>query len=229
VASFAALGVLMSTTVAILALTGGLAGWWLAASVGFAVYSTFLAALIVTVVRSPKLTERILGAGWTLKARITRTDKALALERARIAAADLHESLAAARRHPDETRRVIAHALLSKVLGAAALFAAAAAAGISVSPVTALVLYSSALATSLVSVVPGGVGPVEASTTAMMVGVGASVPAAALAVGLFRVFDMWIPVAVGAYLGRNEIRRRPAADDPVSPAPPVLLATPVAA
>ncbi len=230
VASFAALGLLMAGTVALLALSGRLAGWWVAAAIGFSVYSVLLATLIAAVVRSPMITRKIFILGWRLKARVTRGSPLTAAGRAVTAADDLHRSIAAARRHPDETRRVLAHAVMSKVLGAAALFAAAAAAGISMSPVTAMILYSSALATSLVSVAPGGVGPVEASTAAMMVGVGASVPAAALAVGLFRVFDMWLPVAAGAYLGRHEIRRGDPTVETVTPtSPQVLTAAPLAA
>ncbi len=223
VASFAALGILMSSTVGVLALTGRLAGWWLAASVGFAVYSLLLALLVIAIVTSRALTRKLFGAAWRLKGRLTRSGSIDTTQSAYRSADDLHDSINTARRHPRAMRNMLGYAVLSKVLGAMALFVAAAATGVHVTLITAMILYATALATSLISVVPGGVGPVEASTAAMLMSLGATLPAAALTVALFRIFDMWLPVAAGAYLGRHDLRRAetPEPDEPVrSPVPP---------
>ncbi len=206
-ASFAALGILMSGTVGVLALTGRLAGWWMAAAIGFAVYSALLCAVVITVVRSQALTRRLFGAAWRLKGRLTRSGSVDTTESAWRSADELHDSITTARQQPRAVRKVLGYAILSKVLGAMALFAAAAAAGVHLTVVTAMILYATALATSLVTIVPGGVGPVEASTAAMLVSLGAALPAAALTVALFRIFDMWLPVAAGGYLGRHELHR----------------------
>ena len=80
----------------------------------------------------------------------------------------------------------------------------------SVLPITAagaLVIYATALAASLLTIVPGGIGTVEASTTALLIGAGATAGAAALAVALFRLFDLWLPVLTGAAVARRDARR----------------------
>lgn len=53
------------------------------------------------------------------------------------------------------------------------------------------------------SLVPAGVGAVEASTSALLVAAGTSLGGTAVAVGRFRVFDVWIPVLVGALAART--------------------------
>jgi len=207
VASFVALGALMASTVVILAVTGRLAGWWIAAAIGFTIYSLLLTGVIVAVVKSPALTRRMFASVWRLKSRLVRAGDD-PTERAHRAADELHDAIGSARTRPLALRRMLIHALLAKILGAMALFAAAAAADVRITVLTAVIIYASALATSLVSIVPGGVGPVEAESAAMMVSLGAALPAAVLAVALFRLFDMWIPVILGAWLGRHELRRQ---------------------
>ena len=66
-------------------------------------------------------------------------------------------------------------------------------------------VYATALAASMVTIVPGGVGTVEASTAALLITAGASAGSAAVAVALFRLFDLWLPLVTGAVLARGEI------------------------
>lgn len=97
----------------------------------------------------------------------------------------------------------MSHAVGDKALGAAMLLCAVTAVGHRLSPTDVIVIYAAALATSMVSLVPAGIGVVEASTGALLVATGAPLGIAALAVGLFRVFDVWIPVAAGALATRT--------------------------
>src|SRR5215207_5728557 len=120
---------------------------------------------------------------------------------------DLFDAVAHARRCPPAVRRMLFHAVMSKLLGAAALAAAIAAVGLPVTAAGAVVIYATALAASLVTIVPAGFGTVEASTAALLVGAGATVGAAAAAVALFRLFDLWVPVITGAAVGRRDARR----------------------
>jgi uncharacterized membrane protein YbhN (UPF0104 family) len=59
-----------------------------------------------------------------------------------------------------------------------------------------------------VTIVPGGFGTVEASTAALLIGAGATAGAAAAAVALFRLFDLWVPVITGAVVARRDARRQ---------------------
>jgi uncharacterized membrane protein YbhN (UPF0104 family) len=96
----------------------------------------------------------------------------------------------------------LAHAALSKALGAAMLYCAANAVGAPLTATGAIVIYAAALATSMASLTPAGLGVVEASTGALLVSSGSSVSTAAIAVALYRLFDLWIPVTVGLALSR---------------------------
>jgi uncharacterized membrane protein YbhN (UPF0104 family) len=104
-------------------------------------------------------------------------------------------------------RDLLLHAVLSKLLGALALTAAVTAVGLPVDAAGALVIYATALAASMLTIVPGGIGTVEASTAALLIGAGATAGAAAVAVALFRLFDLWLPVITGAAVARRDVRR----------------------
>lgn len=97
------------------------------------------------------------------------------------------------------------------------LMAATHAAGARISVASAIVIYATALAASLVSIIPAGVGVVEASTGAMLIGTGIPLPVAALSVALFRIFDLWLPVATGALIGRKDFE---SATEGISTRPP---------
>jgi uncharacterized membrane protein YbhN (UPF0104 family) len=202
-ASFAAMGVLVAATVIVLAVAGRLTGWWMAAACGFAVYSVAMATAGCLAVRSRQFGLRLWGRAQRAKARVTRRKPC---QTNSSAAADLYDALAVARGRTHWTSRVVGYSLASKALGILMIVAATTAAGVHLSVLGAIVIYAAALAAAAISFVPGGVGVVEASIGAMLVSRGASLPAAALAVALFRIFDLWLPVAAGAILGRNDLR-----------------------
>jgi hypothetical protein len=59
---------------------------------------------------------------------------------------------------------------------------------------------------ALLSTLPGGIGAVEGSTMALLVAGGAEPASAVRAIGLLRVFDLWVPLLVGAVLAKAEAR-----------------------
>lgn len=205
-ASFAALGVLLSLAVAALAIGGRLTGWWVGAAIGFSIYSVLVVCLAVAIARSRPLAESMWEAGEVGWRRLRRRS---ADHAGRPFPAELFDAIGVARRRPEALGRMMAHAIASKLLGALMLAAAVDAAGLPVSAGTALVIYATALAASMVTIVPGGVGMVEASTAALLVAAGASAGAAALAVALFRLFDLWLPLLTGAVLSRGDLRLLP--------------------
>ena len=83
------------------------------------------------------------------------------------------------------------------VLGAAMLWAAVAAVGGGSRPVLALVTYAMSALLGIVGMLPGGLGFVEISAVAMLASFGVPVGLAAAAVLVFRVWDYWLPVALG--------------------------------
>jgi uncharacterized protein (TIRG00374 family) len=211
VASLAALGALFATTVALLALSGRLSGWWAVAAGGFAAYAAGIVTIGIVARRSRDLVRRCSERVDRVRSRLARRPS----NQVHSIVDDLYDALGGARSRSHWLGRSVAHAALSKLLGAAMLLAAVVAAGNPLSPATVVIVYASALAVSFVSFVPGGLGAVELSTGAMLVTAGTPVAAAAVAVALFRIFDLWMPVAAGAVLGRNELRR--AREDSVAP------------
>jgi uncharacterized membrane protein YbhN (UPF0104 family) len=204
-ASFVAMGVLLGAALLVLAITGQLTGWWLAAGVAFAIYALVLAPLAVLIVRDRRAAHWAWRGGQRIRRRLPWCKNRLASD-AQFPTA-LLDAVADARTRPGAMRDVLLHAVVSKVLGALALVAAIAAVGLPITAAGALVIYATALAASLLTIVPGGIGTVEASTTALLIGAGATAGAAALAVALFRLFDLWVPVLTGAAVARRDARR----------------------
>lgn len=212
-ASLAALGVLLFVTIGLLFASGKLTPWWLAACIGFCFYGL---GLVIFARRAASSQERL--TWWWSRALLVRNR--LTRSSREIDSSGIDEVFAAfalARRNRPWTRRTLGHAVMSKALGAAMLLAGAAAAGVPVSTTGAITIYAAALAASFVSLVPAGVGVVEASTGAMFVSSGAPLAVAVVAVALYRIFDLWLPVLTGLLLGRREFRGRPAAPSSIQP------------
>lgn len=101
------------------------------------------------------------------------------------------------RSRPGAALPALVYAVGIDVLGAAMLWAALAAVGGGNRPVLALVAYAIAGLFGIVGVLPGGLGFVEVGTAAVLVSFGVPVGLAVAAVVLFRVWEYWLPVAVG--------------------------------
>lgn len=208
VAAYLALGVLLVATLVLLALTGDLTGWWIAAGVAFGAYTAAAVTVALAAWRSRNVARRLARRGLRIRDRLRRrsgtgpTDDLID---------ELYDSLALIGSEGHAVRRVLTHAVLSKALGVLMLMSAATAVGFPLGPKTAMVIYAATLGASLVAFLPGGIGVVEASATALLIAGGAAASVAVLAVALYRVLDVWLPVAVGLLLGRSELRTAAAA------------------
>jgi len=67
-------------------------------------------------------------------------------------------------------------------------------------PIQSLVAYSVAGLFGIVGFLPGGLGFVEVSLSAVLIGFGASGVTAAATVMLYRLFELWLPVVIGGGL-----------------------------
>jgi uncharacterized protein (TIRG00374 family) len=89
------------------------------------------------------------------------------------------------------------HALLVELLSALSLFFVAHSLGIPLSFNLALAGYALSLLFTLLSITPAGLGFVEASLVVFLTSTGmSSTQAIAVTIG-FRLFDFWLPVAIG--------------------------------
>lgn len=212
--SLAALGVILAATIGLLGVTGRLEGWWLVVGIGFLAYCSILLLAVASALRSEQHMTRLWTGAQRLGNRVLRRRRPIDVA----GVSELYGALGLARGNRRWTDRVLAHALMSKALGAAMLHVSSNAVGIQLSPAGAMVIYTAVLMASMASVMPAGVGVVEAAAGAMFVAAGAPFAVAAVAVALFRIFDVWIPVAAGAVLGRDEMAAtRPARSRPARP------------
>lgn len=241
-AAFAALGALLAATIGVLVVSGRLDGWWIAAAVGFGLYGAVIAAAALVIVKSRRLANVLWHRAQRLRLWAARRFRRGDVPASNDLPAELFDAIGEARRRPRVVRRLLAHGIAGKLLGATMLGLALAAVGAPMSPSAVLVVYAGALAASMVSIVPWGLGAVEGSTAALLVASGVSPGTAALAVALFRLFDLWVPVAVGALASRGELRSvRSSMPGTMSPRPqglpesaglvpaPVAILPPVAA
>lgn len=204
VGSFVALGTLLMSSAMLMALTGELSAWWTAALGAFLLEAVVLGLLLRSVITDGRVARRAeavaVGAVDRWQRRRTRVDGPRVMPsrpRAWSVVDQAGRAYERCRVNPVPAGRVLAHALMSKALGAAMLATAVQAFDLRLGLGTVVVLYATALAASFVSILPGGVGMVEASMTALLVSHGVPASAAALAVLLFRLFDLGLPVAVG--------------------------------
>ena len=100
-------------------------------------------------------------------------------------------------RRSTSASRIVVHAGLNKLLGVVTLAAVLAAADAPVGVEMAVLVYTTALVGGALSIVPAGLGVVEVSTVAVLTAAGVEPNTAVAAVLAFRLFDLWIPVAIG--------------------------------
>lgn len=210
VTSFASLGVFLSASVLILWADNRLTRWWLAAAAGFATYAVFGVVVIGAIAQHRGAVER----WWERLERRTQLARSIAGPQPVDTIAD---GVRVARHHPARVALVLLHSLGSKLIGASMLLASVVAVGETANPGTVLVIYSTALLASVASVSPGGVGAVEVSMVAVLVGSGVEFGAAVVIVALFRLLDLWLPLAAGgtATLIRRRLRHVNTSGEPV--------------
>ena len=191
------------------------------ASAVFALYAGGRVALIVAAVRSQAALRALYGLPRRVTARFSRVRDRVPLvgaaDRGRGAAEappvdhtgadELFEAMALIRRRPALVARAFGHGLALQVIEVAMLWAVVSAVGAGGSPVTALVAYSAAVLFSIVGLLPGGIGMVEVSVGAVLLSSGVAGPTAAAAVLLYRLFDLWLPIVLGA-VAAHHVRLR---------------------
>ena len=95
-------------------------------------------------------------------------------------------------------RRAMLWAALNWLLDAASLWCFVAAFGHLVNPIELFVAYGVANVLAALPVTPGGLGVIEASAAALLVGFGLTSVVATLSVLAWRVVNFWLPIPLGA-------------------------------
>lgn len=123
------------------------------------------------------------------------------------AADDLHEAVTLARSNPKAMLPLAAQALVHQLIGIALLWVVLRSMGLGHGLNVVFVSYVIATLFSIVGFLPAGLGFVEVSMAATLVSYGLSTGQATAAVGVYRLFQLWLPLALGAAVLRS---RQPA-------------------
>ncbi|MCZ2108597.1 MAG: flippase-like domain-containing protein [Dehalococcoidia bacterium] len=111
----------------------------------------------------------------------------------------------------NQPRRMIVpavHALLVEVLGVATIWTVLAMFGEWTSMQAPVVAYALSVLFSIIGVLPAGIGFAEASLGATFTAYGVPGATAAVAVITYRLFEVWVPFAIGGYAAQQLARKK---------------------
>jgi uncharacterized protein (TIRG00374 family) len=189
------------TALILLYLRGSLQTAEVAASLAILGIVVVSAVIMVAGLRSEAALERLyLLAARPLNmiARLLRrapfVDRETAIETVR----ELYDAVTHVKRNPAAYIVPFAHALLVEVVSVATLYVVARSLHAEVRFETALVGYAVSLLFAMVAVTPGGVGFVEASLGVLLVSFGVDRHTAIAVALVYRFYEFWIPLALGA-------------------------------
>ena len=175
-----------------------------AAGLVFAAYTAAITTLITVALRSPINLRRIYALPRRTAARLRRRPPP---PEDHTAADALYQAISQLRRSPARAALIVAHALIVDIAGIVLLWCVLRALRLPVGFDVAIVAYAVSLMFSIIGFLPGGLGFVEISLAAVLVAYRTPTPAAAAAVGLYRLFELWLPVLAGAAVARSVLRR----------------------
>lgn len=176
------------------------------ASLFFAAMVTVVLSVVITGMQSRErlrtllsVPQRLLGAVLAIVGRRSSSEPVSGPS----ASDDVYEAMQILAQRPLRAARAGVHALGVEVLGALLLWSVLRAVGVPSSVKLAVVAYALSVLFAIVGFLPGGLGFVEAGLGAVLVSYGVAVPVAAAAVVLYRVFELWVPVLIGAWAAQS--------------------------
>jgi uncharacterized protein (TIRG00374 family) len=198
-----AFAVALAASIVVMAVGGRLTTAELGVTAVFALYTGGQVLIMVTAARNRDRLRSVFRVPARVVAFVRRKPPTDGFTRTDAAADELFETFQKVRGSPRALAPAMIHALATEVIAVAILWSSAHAVGASVRPLDALVGYSVAGLFAIIGFLPSGFGFVEVSLGAVLVGYGAAAGTAAAAVLLFRVFELWLPVVIGAALARR--------------------------
>ncbi len=167
------------------------------ASVVFSLYLAARVTLLIVAMRSRTTLRRLYQLPRRVMVRLRPNAKTRAPDDHR-GADEMYNAMALIRERPRMAAVALGHAVALEALGTFELWVVMISVGAGHSVVTALVAYAVSVLFTIVGIFPGGLGFVEVSLGAVLSSFGATTAKAAAAVVLYRLFEMWIPAAIGA-------------------------------
>jgi uncharacterized protein (TIRG00374 family) len=205
-----AFAALLVTALLVLWWDGRLTGAELAAAGVFVVYIGVQAAVVLAAIRSKAALRTLHALPSKVVARIRRL-----IGRPRPSsphshddADELYDAVHLLGHRPKSIIAPAICALLVEVLGVLTIWAVLRAFGESVGLQVPVVAYAISVLFSIVGVLPAGIGFAEASLATVFTSFGVPGSVAAVAVITYRLFEVWIPFAIGAFAAQHLARKR---------------------
>ena len=186
----------LAVALAVVAADGRLTRAETVAGAVFAVYLAARVTILSIAARSRPSLRALYALPRRARARLRRRD--VRDEPDHTGADELFDAMALIRARPRAALAAFGHGLLVEAIGIGELWAVMRAVGASGGIVTATVAYSVSVLFAIVGFLPGGLGFVEVSLGAVLVSFGSTGATAAAAVLLYRVFELWLPLVLGA-------------------------------
>jgi uncharacterized protein (TIRG00374 family) len=169
----------------------------------FVLYAGSRVLVLTTAIRDRNRLRKLMRLPSRFWAMVRRRSPRDGIARSDSATDELFDSLQLVRGRLKVLLPAVGHALATEVIAAGTLWTCAQAVGASLGPVQSLVAYSVSSLFGIVGFLPGGIGFVEVSLSAVLVGFGTVGVTAAATVILYRLFEWWLPVAVGGALAHR--------------------------
>lgn len=200
--------VVLLVSVPVMAHDGKLSTGDLVAMGVFAVLTGLFVAGVIAAGRSQQSIRRLHAMPLRIRNRVaTKLGRpALAASSDHHAADDLHTAVVLARQHHSGLWPLAIHAIGYPVIGVLLMWVVLQASGVRHGFGIALVTYAIGTTFSIVGFLPGGIGFTELSMAATLSSYGLAAGRTAAVVGLYRLFDLWLPLFGGAAVSRNRSR-----------------------
>ena len=200
--------VVLLVSVPVMAHDGKLSPGDLAAMGVFAVLTGMFVAGVIAAGRSQQSIRRLHAIPSRIRNRV-----ATMLGRPALAACvdhhsadDLHAAVMLARQHHAGLWPLAIHAIGYPVIGVTLMWVVLQGSGVHHGFSIALATYAIGTTFSIVGFLPGGIGFTELSMAATLSSYGLAAGRTAAVVGLYRLFDLWLPMLGGAAVSRNRCR-----------------------
>jgi uncharacterized protein (TIRG00374 family) len=208
----------LAVAMVVVAADGRLSAADVIALVVFAIYVALRLAAFVSATKSRQRVRQLYALPHRIARRFGgRVPDAQAHAHSNASADELFDSMVLVRTRRRAVARVLPHALLVEAIGISMLWAVMEAVGITGGPVRPFLGYSVSVLFTIVGLLPAGLGFVEVSLGAVLISYGAPAGKAAAAVVLYRVLELWLPMAVGA-IAAARVRRAGRRDTEPMPA-----------
>ena len=169
----------------------------------FALYAGSRVLMLVSATRDRDRLRDLMRLPARLAATVRRRSPCEGIARSDAAADELFDSLQLVRGRCRLLLPAVGHALATELIAVAILWSCLRAVGTSLSPLQTLVAYSVSGLFGILGFLPGGLGFVEVSLSAVLVGFGTPGVTAAAGVVLYRLFEWWLPVVIGGALAHR--------------------------